>query len=160
MSPLVCLSQVFPLLLQAFCVLLIIPLGVYLTFQVCALSLSASLDVKYALSSAMHSVARSSYFLDLGVICKLAMTCSKALIHHSLLSLDLYPADLAWHLTCASAVLRGSLHLQHEFPNINPIIPAHYFYLAKRCFKALLENNGKVSREAGLHALEISHTLQ
>ena len=96
MSPLVCLSQVFPLLLQAFCVLLIIPLGVYLTFQVCALSLSASLDVKYALSSAMHSVARSSYFLDLGVICKLAMTCSNALIHYSLLWLGISLAHLQY----------------------------------------------------------------
>lgn len=34
--------------------------------------------------------------------------------------------------------------LQQEFPNVNPIIPTHYFYLAKRCFKALQENNGKV----------------
>ena len=34
--------------------------------------------------------------------------------------------------------------VQNEFPNVNPIIPTHYFYLAKRCFKALQENNGKV----------------
>lgn len=40
------------------------------------------------------------------------------------------------------------MDVQHEFPNVNPIIPTHYFYLAKRCFKALQENNGKVSKEA------------
>ena len=52
--------------------------------------------------------------------------------------------------------LKRCLHLQHEFPNINPIIPTHYFYLAKRCFKALQENNGKVRKQMlhnGLHVL-------
>ena len=45
-----------------------------------------------------------------------------------------------------------ALGVQDEFPNVNPIIPTHYFYLAKRCFKALQENNGKVriSIAAGL----------
>ncbi len=45
------------------------------------------------------------------------------------------------------------VHLQHEFPNVNPIIPSHYFYLAKRCFKALQENNGKVRKQLPLEGL-------
>ena len=39
-----------------------------------------------------------------------------------------------------------ALGVQNEFPIVNPIIPTHYFYLAKRCFKALQENNGKVRK--------------
>ena len=53
--------------------------------------------------------------------------------------------------------LTQCLRPQHEFPNVNPIIPSHYFYLAKRCFKALQENNGKVRKQLlleGLHVLD------
>ena len=49
-------------------------------------------------------------------------------------------------------IVTHALGVQNEFPNVNPIIPTHYFYLAKRCFKALQENNGKVRKSfaAGL----------
>ena len=49
-------------------------------------------------------------------------------------------------------IVTHALGVQNEFPNVNPIIPTHYFYLAKRCFKALQENDGKVriSIAAGL----------
>ncbi|CAK0734989.1 hypothetical protein CVIRNUC_000512 [Coccomyxa viridis] len=48
---------------------------------------------------------------------------------------------------CVISVIPLGVYLtfQNEFPNVNPIIPTHYFYLAKRCFKALQENNGKVT---------------
>lgn len=34
---------------------------------------------------------------------------------------------------------------QGDFPDINPIIPTHYFRLARRCLVAMIENEGKVS---------------
>ncbi|EIE26703.1 hypothetical protein COCSUDRAFT_32248 [Coccomyxa subellipsoidea C-169] len=34
---------------------------------------------------------------------------------------------------------------QGDFPDVNPIIPSHYFRLARRCFVAMVENDGKVS---------------
>jgi hypothetical protein len=34
--------------------------------------------------------------------------------------------------------------MQDDFPDINPLLPSHYLYLARRCFAALVENNGKV----------------
>lgn len=48
---------------------------------------------------------------------------------------------------CVMSIVPLGVYLtfQQEFPNVNPIIPTHYFYLAKRCFKALQENNGKVT---------------
>ncbi len=36
--------------------------------------------------------------------------------------------------------------MQGDFPDVNPIIPSHYFRLARRCFVAMVENDGKVQK--------------
>ena len=42
--------------------------------------------------------------------------------------------------------------MQGDFPDVNPLLPFHYFKLARRCFAAMAnpENNGKVRRDLGL----------
>jgi hypothetical protein len=36
--------------------------------------------------------------------------------------------------------------MQEDFPDLNPLIPTHYFRLARRCFAAMADpqNQGKV----------------
>lgn len=37
--------------------------------------------------------------------------------------------------------------LQDDFKNLNPLLPHHYFYIAKKSFRALQQNNFKVTEK-------------
>ena len=38
------------------------------------------------------------------------------------------------------------VHVQDEFGSLNPLIPAHYLYLCRRFYRAVQENNFKVTQ--------------
>ncbi|GFR39772.1 hypothetical protein Agub_g257 [Astrephomene gubernaculifera] len=66
-------------------------------------------------------------------------------VSHPALLMLLPPAAITWLVMMIPIFM--FIAYQDDFKQLNPLIPTHYILIAKRCFKAMKDNDFKVSEK-------------